>query len=342
MRVAIVNDVKMALEVLRRVVVSVPEAEIAWLAEDGQEAVKRCQADTPDLILMDMIMPVMDGVEATRQIMHLSPCPILVVTATVTGNADKVYEALGHGATDAVNTPVLGPCGELSGAEELIRKVRNVTRLAHGCPQTLPVPDAWDGGVSGQLPRLPPIVAIGASTGGPQAILTILRALRGPLRASVIIVQHLDEHFVDGLAKWLGGETGLDVQVAQVGQRPEAGTVRVACTTDHLVLDRQGRYRHIQEPIDCVHRPSVDVFFGSLLGGPATPGTAALLTGMGQDGAAGLKALRVAGWETIAQDEATSVVWGMPRAAVRADAASRVLPIEQIGPAIIHTLGNIA
>ena len=263
------------------------------------------------------------------------------MTATVTGNADKVYEALGHGATDAVNTPVLGPGGELSGAEDLIRKVRNVARLACGCPQALQVTATPSASDSVGASQLPPIVAIGASTGGPQALLTILRALRRPLAASVIIVQHLDEHFVGGLAKWLASETGLDVQVAQAAQRPEAGSVRVACTTDHLVLDKHGRFRHVAEPSDCIHRPSVDVFFGSLLSAPVALGTAALLTGMGQDGAAGLKALRDSGWRTIAQDEATSVVWGMPRAAVRADAASSVLPIEQIGQAINRNLNAI-
>ena len=114
MRVAIVNDLRMASEVLRRVLQSMPDAEVAWVAENGQQAVERCQQDRPDLILMDMIMPVMDGVEATRRIMANWPCPILVTTADVKTNISYVYEALGCGAVDAVNTPALGTSGSLS------------------------------------------------------------------------------------------------------------------------------------------------------------------------------------------------------------------------------------
>jgi two-component system response regulator WspF len=339
MRVAIVNDVKMASEVLRRVVASLPEAEIAWMAEDGQQAVQRCQEDRPDVILMDMIMPVMDGVEATRQIMLSCPCPILVVTATVSGNANLVYEALGCGATDAVNTPILGPGGDLSGAEDLVRKLRNVARLSSECSPAVSVPSWLDTTRPADSSSQPPLVAIGASTGGPQALLTVLRGLRRPLAGSIIVVQHLDEHFVDGLGKWLAGETGLDVQVALPGDLPEPGTIRIACTTDHLVLDRHGRFWHTAEPVDFIHRPSIDVLFGSLLRAPAPPGTGVLLTGMGRDGAAGLKRLRDAGWDTIAQDEASSVVWGMPRAAIQMDAANHVLAIDQIGLAINRRFG---
>jgi chemotaxis response regulator CheB len=157
---------------------------------------------------------------------------------------------------------------------------------------------------------------------------------------SVIVVQHLDKLFVSGLAQWLSRETGLHVQSAQAGQLPAAGIVHVACTADHLILDSQGRLTYVREPTDCVHRPSVDVFFGSLLRAPVAAGAAVLLTGMGQDGAAGLKALRDAGWETLAQNEATSVVWGMPGAAVRAEAVSRVLPIDAIGAAIDRRMDN--
>jgi chemotaxis response regulator CheB len=154
-------------------------------------------------------------------------------------------------------------------------------------------------------------------------------------------VQHLDKLFVNGLAQWLAKETGLDVQLAQAGQQPASGTVRVACTADHMILDSQGNVAYVPEPADCPYRPSVDVFFGSLLRAPVVPGAAALLTGMGRDGAVGLKALRDSGWETIAQDEGTSVVWGMPRAAIRADAARRVLPIHQIGPVIDRAMGKM-
>src|SRR5215510_2123901 len=115
MRIAIVNDMRIAVEALRRVVTSVPDYEIVWVAWNGAEAVEKCAADTPDLILMDLIMPVMDGVEATRKIMAASPCLILVVTATVSGNMPKVFAAMGYGARDVVNTPVLGSDGKVEG-----------------------------------------------------------------------------------------------------------------------------------------------------------------------------------------------------------------------------------
>jgi two-component system response regulator WspF len=334
MRVALVNDVAMVLEVLRRVVLSIAGVEVAWTAADGREAVEKCQRDTPDLILMDMIMPVMDGVEATRQIMQQSPCPILVVTATVSGNASRVYEALGHGALDAVNTPVMGRGGDLAGAESLVRKIRTVEQLAMASlakPATAALPTCLEGPAS---PSIPPVVAIGASTGGPQALVQILATLPSQRSFATVIVQHLDALFAPGLAQWLTVEADHAVHVIESGEAVSAGCIAVAGTGDHVVIDRRGRLRYIREPVDYVYRPSVDVFFHSLLAASIPAATAALLTGMGRDGSTGLKALRDAGWETIAQDEATSVIWGMPGAAVQLDAADHVLPLSAIGQRI--------
>jgi two-component system response regulator WspF len=199
--------------------------------------------------------------------------------------------------------------------------------------------------VSGPLSRpaaptrdhLPPLVVVGASTGGPEALRKILAALPGPLDFAMIVVQHLGELFVPGLASWLAKETGLDVSVIVAGWKPIAGQVAIACTSDHVILDRAGKLVYVREPEKSVHRPSVDVFFASLLTSPAEPGTAVLLTGMGDDGAEGLKALHDAGWATIIQDEATSVVWGMPRAALKRGAADQTLPVEKIGEAILRS-----
>ena len=129
MRVAIVNDLALACEAVRRAVVSVPGLEVAWIARDGVEAVALAERDRPDLILMDLIMPRMDGVEATRRIIAAHPCPILVVTATVQGRIDMVYEAMGHGALDAVDTPCFGAGGDLRGADALVRKIGTVAKL---------------------------------------------------------------------------------------------------------------------------------------------------------------------------------------------------------------------
>ncbi|MEM9657738.1 MAG: chemotaxis-specific protein-glutamate methyltransferase CheB [Planctomycetota bacterium] len=334
-RVGIVNDVKLAAEVLRRVVVSLPEAEVAWIAENGAQAVARCQADRPDLVLMDLLMPVMDGVEATHQIMQRSPCPILVVTATVSGNSDKVFDALGHGALDTVNTPVLGRDGNLAGGEELVQKIRNIVRLRCGNAAGLNVgPPPRTSAESSPPPVEAPLLVIGASTGGPQAVASVLARGDHPLPYSVVLVQHLDPRFVPGLTDWLSRVSGMSVRPIGIGERPQVGKVHVACTENHLALRTAGDFQYVREPADHVYRPSVDVFFHSLLRAGASPGVAVLLTGMGRDGAAGMKALQQAGWRTIAQDEDSSVVWGMPRAAIQLGAADDVLPLDQIGPAI--------
>ncbi len=333
MRVALVNDLAIALEGLRRVIATIPDTEVAWTAMNGSEALDRCRADTPDLVLMDLIMPVMDGVESTRRIMQECPCPIVVVTATVEGNAPRVYEALGHGALDAVNTPVLGTSGEVTGGGALAAKIRTVHRL------TAPVDRSAAPAPPSRAPTAvaaatkPSIVAIGASTGGPQALVAVLGALQRPLPCAIVVVQHLDVCFAAGLARWLADETGLPVSPITAGQRLDP-TVLVAATGDHLVLRPDGILSYSRDPADLVYRPSADVFFRSLPEAGLAPGTAVLLTGMGRDGAAGLLALKDAGWHTIAQDEASSVVWGMPGAAVALGAAREVLSIEDIGPAV--------
>lgn len=323
MRVAIVNDLKLAVEVLRQSVLRIPGAEVAWIAEDGRQAIERCAEDRPDVVLMDMQMPVMDGAVATREIMRRTPCPIIVVTASIQANLDRVYDALGAGALDVTTTPTFGPGGSIDGLDSLARKIDHVRQLEHG--HAVRLPEASRAAPSGRG-----IIAIGASTGGPQALAAVLpRGMELP--APVVIVQHIDRAFAPGLAEWLARETGHAVTIAQDGQAPTVGMVHVACNDDHLVLEG-GRFAHRAEPRTLAHRPSVDVFFESLVGQPR--GVAVLLTGMGRDGAEGLRALRRAGWHTIAQDEATSVVWGMPGAAVALGAAVEVLPINRIAQAI--------
>lgn len=341
-RIAIVNDVTMAAETLRRIVVSLPNADVAWIAENGKEAVEKCQAERPDLVLMDLIMPVMNGVEATRQIMQQCPCPILVVTATVTGHCNEVFEALGHGAVDAVNTPVLGRDGNIPGGDELIRKIRSIARLR--CESASGLHVATQPPLDFVPPRTKaaiPLLAIGASTGGPQALTAVLSGISPTLDYSVVIVQHLDKVFVPGLVEWLAHETNTRVKPVEPGQSPTPGTVHVACTPDHLVLDAAGEFQYQGEPEDYVYRPSVDVFFNSLLKSSVRPGVALLLTGMGRDGAAGMKALQQAGWKTIAQDQDSSIVWGMPGAAVELQAADQVLPLNRIGPTISELMKTI-
>jgi two-component system response regulator WspF len=333
MRIGIVNDMPLAREALRRVVLSAPDLRVAWLAADGSEAVASARRDPADLILMDLIMPGVDGVEATRRIMAESPCPILVVTASVTDNFGRVYEAMGLGALDAVDTPTLGPGGDVRGGGPLLTKIATVGKLT-GRPQPRPEPTGPPPPSPGRRDRGTPLVAVGASTGGPDALATVLAALPQRWGAAVVLVQHIDVAFAPGLAQWLRQKTGHRVELAATGDRPEPGRVLLAGTNDHLALDPEGRLAYTAEPRDQCFRPSIDVFFRSAADRWPGPGAAALLTGMFRDGAEGLLRLRRAGWLTIAQDQATSVVWGMPRAAVEVGAAALVLPISRIGSAL--------
>jgi two-component system response regulator WspF len=333
MRIAIVNDSPMAVEALRRVVTSAPDYEIAWVAGDGEEAVRRSKEDVPDIILMDLIMPRMDGAEASRLIMRDSPCAILIVTATVGGHSSKVFEAMGWGALDAVTTPVFDPSGGSSQAPALLAKMAMLRKFIGkrtAKPPSLPVPEA-----NGDVPEPDfPLIAIGSSTGGPAALARVLSDLPPALPAAIAIVQHVDKVFAPGLASWLARETSRDVRIIRSNDLPDPKVVQLASTNDHLLLAPNLAFTYSAEPANYNYRPSVDIFFQTVAS--FWPGTAigVLLTGMGPDGAKGLLAMRRAGWRTIAQDQATSIVYGMPKAAAKMNAATEILPLGQIGAAI--------
>ncbi len=336
MRIAIVNDVALAVEAMRRALLRAPQHSVAWTAHDGAEAVRLCAGDRPDLILMDLIMPVMDGVEATRQIMRATPCPILVVTATVSGNAGRVFEALGAGALDAVNTPVLGLSGEGDGTAGLIAKIEMLARLTAPAPAL-----AASARTASPFPRRAGgartfLIAIGSSAGGPAALADVLRALPKDLPAAIAVVQHLDEQFAAGLAQWLGLQTTLPVRLAREGEALQPGTVLLAGRDQHLVLRENLTVGYTPDPVETPYRPSVDVFFRSVAVHWPYECAGVILTGMGRDGAQGLKKLRDAGFPTYAQDKASCAVYGMPKAAAELGAAANILPLSQIGPALLR------
>jgi two-component system response regulator WspF len=336
MRIAIVNDLSLAVEILRRIVLDSALHKVAWVAQTGEEAVRKCEADTPDLILMDLFMPDMDGVEATRRIMYASPCPILVVTATMEDHAGKVFEAMGRGALDAINTPMMGS-GESArkSRDALLKKIAIIEKLSLNS-QTDPVKRPSKKGPSSL--KVSSLIAIGASTGGPKALAEILSRMPANLGAGILIAQHVDGEFSAGMASWLDEQSPLSIRLAKEGAYPSRGTALLAGKNDHLVLTSNLDLAYIKEPISTPFRPSVDVLFKSVAAHWPSMGIAILLTGMGRDGAEGLKMLRRVGWHTIAQDEATSVVYGMPKAARDLDAASEILPIDQIAPAILRRL----
>jgi len=335
-KVAIVNDSKMAAEILRRIVAGLPDFTVAWIAYSGEEALQLCAQSRPDVILMDLIMPGIDGAETTRRVMKTTPCVILVVTATTIGNRDRVFEAMGYGALDAVNTPVLGPGPGLEGADTLIQKLRTVSRLvvSYEPKVRLNVPriDVHTPDTSGL-----PVVAIGASTGGPQALAEILSHLPAEFPAAVLVVQHVDEQFTPGLAAWLQHSSRLPVAIARHGELLSSCGVWLAGTKQTLT-SRNGAVFYEAPAEDAAHSPSIDGLFFSLAQARLAPRVGVLLSGMGRDGAAGLLALRKSGALTIAQDELTSVVYGMPKAAADIGAAVEILPLPAIGPRICASI----
>ena len=332
MRIAIANNRKQTVEILRKIILSVPGNEIAWIAGSGSEAVDMCFRDGPDLILMELVMPGLDGVESTRRIMEKSPCPILMVTSSVDGNAAGIFRAMGYGALDVVNTPMGGNSdAERESAVALLKKISNIGRLKQKQPPhkerhgALPAPF-----------HLPPLIVVGSSTGGPKALAELLGGLPGTLPAGVVIVQHVDGEFSLSLANWLDAQTSLKVLLASPGRKPLPATVFLAGSNDHLIVTRDLTLVYTAEPKEAPYRPSVDLFFESVARHWPEKGVAVLLTGMGRDGAKGLASLRKAAWYTIAQDEATSVVYGMPKAAKELGAAVEILPIGGIAPAILE------
>jgi two-component system response regulator WspF len=334
MRIAIVNDLVIAIEAMRRVLLSVAEYEVVWVAKNGAEAIAKCIQNTPDLILMDLFMPIMDGTEATQQIMQKSPCAILIVTADIKQSAAKVFEAMSYGALDAVNTPILGTDDSPEMTQALLHKIAIIEKLIRKPDRQSPTvhltPSVFHS--HSPTPTLPSLIAIGASTGGPKALATILTPLPASFTAAIVIVQHIDAQFAEGLIDWLNDQTAITVKKATMGDRPTPGTAIVACTNDHLTIQANHTLTYVREPADYPYRPSVDVLFKSLARYWRTPGTAILLTGMGRDGAEGLRLLHQRGWYTIAQDKTSSVVFGMPKAAIELQAATAILaPVEIAG-----------
>jgi chemotaxis response regulator CheB len=328
MKIGIVNDLPLAAEALRRAVALRPEHQVVWIAGDGVQAVAACARETPDLILMDLIMPEMDGVEATRLIMANTPCAILIVTVNVGVNAARVFEAMGHGALDAVDTPALGARNAPESTAILLAKIEGIGRLiSNRVPQAAaPLPDT----LARPVLRENRLVAIGSSAGGPAALAQLLSGLSADFAASIVIVQHVDEQFARGMASWLGGYSKLPVRLAREGDRPVMGEVLLAGTRDHLTLARDGRLAYTPVPLDYPYRPSVDIFFHSVCRYWSFEAVGVQLTGMGRDGALGLKALRDRGFHTIAQDQASSAVYGMPKAAAELNAAVEILALEKI------------
>lgn len=341
-RILVVEDSVTVRRHLCAVLAADPTIEIVGEAGDGKQAIEQCQELRPDVVSMDMILPLMSGLAATEYIMAYCPTPILVVSSSFNrGETFKTYDALAAGAVDVMEKP---RGDESDGtweqrfveAAKLVSRVRVIThpraRLAALGKLKLERSAVLPARTGGR-PRHQ-VLAIGASTGGPAAVVEILRALPPGFPLPVLLVIHLNEPFGTAFAAWLDGQANCPVSYAIDGMPLESarGSVVMAPPDHHLVV-RGGRLVLNSDAPRQWCRPSVDVLFESVALEYGSAAAAGLLTGMGRDGAAGLLEIRRAGGLTIAQDEATSVVFGMPREAALLGAAERVLPLGEIGPA---------
>jgi len=333
-RVLIADDSLVAREMLTQILCSDPQIEVVGTAHDGNEAVAMVADLRPDLVTMDIHMPGLDGLAATEQIMAYTPTPILVVSSSVHGEGvGRAFDALAAGALEVVKKPEPRDWAELNGiARDIIRKVRVLSRVRvithiRGRHQVLgergrAVPVAAS-------PGAPELIAIGSSTGGPTALLAVLGRLAPDFPLPIVIAQHIAEGFVPGLVSWLDAGCAIRIVEALDGGTIEPGVAYVSPTGRNMEV-RNGHTRFSKPKPGQLYIPSADTLFESVADELGPRGIGVLLTGMGADGAQGLRRLFDRGGFTIAQDEETSTVFGMPKCAIEAGAARKVLPIQEI------------
>ncbi|MBI2510968.1 MAG: chemotaxis-specific protein-glutamate methyltransferase CheB [Opitutae bacterium] len=346
-RIVVADDSMTVRKRIVEVLSAQPDFAVVAEAANGQEAIEACQRWRPDVITLDMMMPVISGLAATEYIMAYCPTPILIVSSSFNrGEVFKTYDALAAGALDVLEKPTAIGVDDawerqLVATLRLIARIKVITHPRGRLHRTnADVRPRLASAASSPAPAARSahrLVAIGASTGGPGAVMDILGALPREFPLPLLVVIHISRGFGGSFADWLQGLAHFPVAFARDDEPlPAPGSCRVVLAPpDNHVIVRDGRLRLTDEPERHSCRPSVDVLFESVAReiGPGAIGC--LLTGMGRDGAAGLLAMRRAGAHTVAQDESSCVVFGMPREAIRLEAALQVLPLEAIAPALV-------
>ncbi|MFT4080678.1 protein-glutamate methylesterase/protein-glutamine glutaminase [Rhodomicrobium sp.] len=351
-RVLIVDDSASVRQALSDILSSDPELEVMATASDPYVAAERIRREIPDVIFLDIEMPRMDGLTFLRKIMAQRPLPVVICSSLTEEGSSTLMEAMEAGAVDVVTKPRIGSVEFLQHSRMRIcdtAKAAAHARLKPRATQPLRVeakftadaiiPQGWARTRANHYNASDMIVCIGASTGGTEALRDILRALPAEC-PPIVIVQHMPEKFTAAFARRLDGICAVSVKEAQSGDAAIPGRVLIAPGNRHMLLQRAGSRVSVtikDGPAVCRHRPSVDVLFRSAAQNLGPQALGMLLTGMGDDGAQGLLEMREAGSFTIAQDEESSIVFGMPREAIRRGAAVKVLPLSRMAQVIMQT-----
>lgn len=336
--VLVADDSETNRQLLVYIINSAPDMRVVGQAHNGIRAVTLAARLQPDVVLMDVIMPEMDGLQATREIMSSNPTPIVMISAGIAGRETEVaFEALSCGALTLLNKPVSPVDVDYPAqADQIVRTVRamaSVRVIHHHAPKPRPVQVSTElTGTSGT----PEIAVIACSTGGPAALASIIPQLSPDFQLPIVIVQHIAADFLVSLVKWLDGLTALKVSIAEPGIEPQPRHIYLAPGDTHLVIRPNRTFALTDTPVT-YHMPSADVLFESVARVYGAQAIGVVLTGMGADGAQGLYRMHLAGGTTIAQDEATSAVFGMPAEAARLGATDHILPLSDIAK-MLYTL----
>ncbi|HON77023.1 MAG TPA: chemotaxis-specific protein-glutamate methyltransferase CheB [Spirochaetota bacterium] len=333
MKILIVDDSALLRSILKQVLQSHADIKELYEATNGKQAVEMNRNINPNLIIMDITMPIMDGFEATEIIMKEHPAPVLILSNDVDSAAS--YRALNLGALEVMKKPELDEFNNPAFFRDFIDKLKALA--SSDTPEKAPFPEAETPAVDGNS-RFQMIV-VGASTGGPKALSRLLKPLPKKFPLGIVIVQHLETGFDESFTQWLDGETALAVRIARNNDVAGPGEAVVAPAGKHLVFDK--KYLLFDDsPKILNQKPSVDKLFMSAARQFESQLIGILLTGMGTDGAEGCVEIKARGGYTIAQDQTSSTIFGMPRAAIERKGATRVLPLDSIADFILRLTGQ--